>query len=108
MDANQLKDIAEKIRQQNIEQQLQNIQADLKIIKGVSMLNLIELEVVSEVGPYSMKKTISLNPQCISYIEGKDDNSCYIHIGNESMLVLKSRKDVLTMIADNSGQTYVK
>ena len=108
MEANPLKDIAEKIKQQNIEQQLQNIQADLKILKGRNSMKLIELEVVDEVGPYNMKKLISLNPQCISYIEGVDDDLCYIHIGNDSIRVSKSREEVLAMISDNSGKSYIK
>lgn len=108
MDNNPLKDLTERVRQQNIEQRLQAVESEIKATKEVKVMKLIELEVVGEVGPYTMKKTISLNPQCISYIEGKDESHCYIHIGNNSMQVLKSREEVLAMLSDNFSQTYIK
>ena len=108
MEANPLKDITEKLRQQNIDQRIRAVESDIKAIKEVNFMKLIELEVVGEVGPYTMKKTISLNPQCVSYIEGKDDTHCYIHIGNNSIQVLKSREEVVALFAGDSGQSYIK
>jgi len=108
MENNPLKDITEKLKQQNIEKRVLAVEADIKTLKGARSMRLIELDVVKESGPYTVKKTISLNPESITYIEAKDDSHCYIHIGNSELQVLKSREEVMAMIGGDSGQTYVK
>jgi hypothetical protein len=109
MDNNPLKDITEKLRQQNVEQRLQTIETDIKVLKGAEKMKLIELEVTRECGPYNIKKTISLNPACITFIEGEDDNHCYIHTNDKTVLhVLKSRDEVLKLFNEESGQSYIK
>lgn len=109
MDTNPLIDITEKLKQQNIEQRLQSVEANIKMLKGVERMKLVELEVTRECGPYNIKKTISLNPACITFIEGEDDNHCYIHTNDKTVLhVLRSRDEVLKLFSGETGQTYVK
>ena len=108
MENNPLHTLTEKLKQQNIENRLQVVEANIKLLKEVKSMKLIELEVVKESGPYTIKKTISLNPECVSYVEAKDDSHCYIHIGNSELQVLKSREEVMALISGDSGQTYVK
>ena len=113
MNDNPFQDLAERRKQQTIDQRLQTIETYIKSVTGETSMKLIELEVAVESGPYNVKKTVSLNPECVVYIEDGDAEHCYVHTtDNSTIQVLKSRDELIKLISGDSNTskepTYIK
>lgn len=104
MDHNPLSDIADRIRQN----QLDTIQADVEAIKqnvrcGMTNPKLIRLDAITKCDGGTTQMLV--NPQHIMFIEGSGDSS-YVHLSDGSILFVKDPQDA---IEDQiNGVKYIK
>lgn len=74
------------------------------------MTELIELEIYQGVGSTSLKKTVSINPEYIAYIE-EDGDHALVHMSTKSILhTVATRDSILRLItkAKFGDQAYIK
>lgn len=106
---NTLLDIVEKAKQQQLDNDLKQIKANIKVLmqERNSMEKLIELGLLQNNGDDLAQKKVSINPKYIAYVE-EDEGHAFVHMSNESVLhTVESRNEILKLIEGSANQTYI-
>lgn len=106
---NPLTDIRANLKQQALENSLNEIRWELKLLReseGIS--NLIELEMYQTDSENAQKKMVSINTRYIVFVE--DSEPCTIvHMSNGALLkVVESCDAVMKLVEGDKGKSYIK
>lgn len=106
---NPLTDICANLKQQALENSLNEIRRELKLLReseGIS--NLIELEMYQTGSENAQKKMVSINTRYIVFVE--DSEPCTIvHMSNGALLkVVESCDAVMKLVEGDKGKSYIK
>jgi len=110
MDNNPLFDIAEKVKQQRLDENITSIKKDIEsIMANNRQVKLIELRVFQDVGSTRTVKEIFINPDYITFI-AEDGSNAYVHLtSGTSLHTVESHKDILNLIeaSNTSDKSYI-
>ena len=102
---NPLVDISEKLKQQHLEQRLQNIEADIAEIKGVQNMKMFEIEILQ----YDSIGKIMINPEQIEYVDNADGFAVLHMVSGAVLQTNKSWADIQAAAeSPNIKHAYIK
>ena len=106
MTSNPLVDISEKLKQQRLDQRIQNIEAEIEKFKGVQHMKLLEVEVYQS---DSISK-VMVNPDQIEYVDNNCAGHAVLHMTSGAVLQATRSWEAIISSSDspNNAPTYIK